>query len=789
MSIYLCQEFSKGVRARNSAAYVGRVGGLAVALGIGTAVFTGHGVALADSADGASGPASNESSETKSDTSNEPPAAQTEATMPDPTGRPGSFWIPARHRPFNGGRGIVHSSGAAQRDNNSSTGGSTTSDDPPASAKDGSTTEPVDTEPPGSGLPTGTPATGQPAADQTDSSKPAWKGTRHSIFTFGEPSQGDNKPTREVDARPPASETNGSDNNVQGPPDNAIPNTSAEAEAVATDLVRNSASTVATLSVSNSQAVVDQPEEEPPATETAPHVVTGLLAAVGLGPVTTGGPLAPAAPPAPTLFDALQMAWREISRTFFNQSPTIVYDPAGNSLVDGSVVGKVTAADTDSTLALTASKPAHGEVTVDEDGTFTYTPDATYDGRDSFTITASEADAGFHIHGLAGLINLVTFGLIGDSGHTASTTITIGAVGGGGGYTSSTVVSGLEEPTDFRFLPDGRILFAEKGGAIKVSGKDGQLQSAPLTTLPTSTDWARGLAGIEVDPDFQTNGYVYVSYVRADNYERLSRLTVTDPTAEVLTIDPDSEVVLVQGTQQAGDDHHGGGLSFGPDGKLYWSVGDNVCCSVIDGSNSQDLSNIYGKVLRLNPDGTAPTDNPFYDGGGPNYDGIYATGFRNPFRLSFTPDGKLLVADVGQSEWEEVNLVTAGANYGWPNAEGPCNGIGTASCSTPSSYDNPIYAYRHTSGGNSITAVTGYTGSSSGNGENTVLIADFNQGWVKVLTFNSDYSALISETLFDVAAPGNTNKLAQGPDGAIYQLTFDGKLTRIGPTSDQLSSV
>ena len=178
--------------------------------------------------------------------------------------------------------------------------------------------------------------------------------------------------------------------------------------------------------------------------------------------------------------------------------------------------------------------------------------------------------------------------------------------------------------------------------------------------------------------------------------QRLSRLTVTDPTADVLTIDPASEVVLVQGTQPAGDDHHGGGLSFGPDGKLYWSVGDNVCCSVIDGRNSQDLTNMYGKVLRLNPDGTAPADNPFYDGTGPNYDAIYATGFRNPFRLTFTPDGKLLVADVGQATWEEVNLVTAGANYGWPNAEGPCNGIGTTSCATPSSYANPIYAYRHT---------------------------------------------------------------------------------------------
>jgi glucose/arabinose dehydrogenase len=198
---------------------------------------------------------------------------------------------------------------------------------------------------------------------------------------------------------------------------------------------------------------------------------------------------------------------------------------------------------------------------------------------------------------------------------------------------------------------------------------------------------------------------------------------------------------------------------------------------------------MYGKVLRLNPDGTAPTDNPYYDGAGPNYDAIYATGFRNPFRLTFTPDGKLLVVDVGQAAWEEVNLVTRGGNYGWPHAEGPCNGIGTTSCSTPSSYANPIYAYPHAGGGSSITAVMAYTGPTSGSGEKTVLIADFNQGWIKELTFNSDYSELISERPFDDAAPGATNKLVQTPDGSIYQLTFDGKLTRISPTSEVPSTV
>jgi len=755
---------------RNSAVYVARVGGLAVALGIGTAVATGQGLALADSSDGASGPTSNEPSRSKSESPDAgPTAGPARSTSPD--------------------KGVVHSSGGAQTGSNPDTGVKNDPEDPaPSTDVSGSgagTTGPVESEPATSAEPTGTPPTGQPGP--TVSSEPDPQSEPQPTPKPHGSSQADSKPAWDVKDGP---STSGITKTANSPAQRAVDTTTSAVAAIEPQedkpelapTTGNSALSMATLSTPESKKVIAEAAEAPPAaTEAAPQVVTGLLAAIGLGPMATTDPLAPAAP-TPTLFDVLQMAWREFNRTFFNQSPRITYDPVGNSLVDGSVVGKVTAADPDGTVTLTASEPAHGKVTVDPDGTFTYTPDATYDGFDSFTITASDADEGFHIHGLSGLINLVTFGLVGDSGHSATQTITIG------GYKATTVVSGLEEPTDFRFLPDGRILFAEKGGAIKVAGENGQLQSTPLITLPTATDWARGLAAIEVDPDFEENGYIYVSYVRADNYQRLSRLTVTDPTAAVLTVDPASELVLVQGTDPAGDDHHGGGLSFGPDGKLYWSVGDNVCCSVVDGSNSQDLSNIYGKVLRLNSDGSAPEGNPF-----PDADGvgklIYATGFRNPFRLSFTPGGELLVVDVGQATWEEVNLVTAGGDYGWPDAEGPCNGIGTGSCSTPSSYDNPIYAYRHTSGGNSITAVMAYTGSDSGSGQNTVLIADFNQGWVKELTFNSDYSSLVSERMFDVAAPGSTNQLIQRPDGSIYQLTYDGKLTRIAPLDDVPSTV
>ena len=342
-----------------------------------------------------------------------------------------------------------------------------------------------------------------------------------------------------------------------------------------------------------------------------------------------------------------------------------------------------------------------------------------------------------------------------------------------------TIVSGLNEPTDFKILTtaDGkevdRIFIAEKGGAIKVyDPATGSLTT--LTMLPTVTGGERGLAGIELHPNFGVEGKegshtMYAAYTSAANRDTLSLLTVSESWDSV------DVKVLIESTEQANNFHHGGELSFDPEGKyLYWSVGDNT-----DGLNAQDLTNIHGKVLRLNPDGSVPQGpegNPFVRD--PTAVGhIYAYGFRNPFRFTFTPTGELLVADVGEADWEELNLVTAGANYGWPGAEGSCTG-----CSSV----NPLYAYRHSAppaNAGSITSVAVYTGDTFPESyQNTVFIADYSIGWIKVLKFDSAYSSLISTRTFWGNA-GATVKLGQGPDGDLYQLTiYPGELSIITPS-------
>ena len=334
----------------------------------------------------------------------------------------------------------------------------------------------------------------------------------------------------------------------------------------------------------------------------------------------------------------------------------------------------------------------------------------------------------------------------------------------GGVFDRTTIASGLTNPTDFAFLPDGRILITEKGGAIRLYA-NGALNPDPLVTMTTRTEGERGLLGIEVDPHFADNGYIYVAYTTADAHYKLSRLTVTAD-----GIDPDSELKLFLSTDTVNTNHQGGDLLFGSDGMLYWGVGDNTV-----GANAQNLTNIHGKILRLNPvDGSAPQDNPFVNMSNAE-PLIWAYGLRNPFRLEFTPDDRLLAGDVGNNAVEELDLITKGGNYGWPGAEGVC-----ASCAST----NPIYTYDHSTGNAAITSVLFYSGNAFGpNYNGTVFIADYIRGWIKVLTFNSTYTTLLGVATFDNTA-GSTVKLAEGPDGSIYQLTiFPGELSVLTPAA------
>ncbi len=432
---------------------------------------------------------------------------------------------------------------------------------------------------------------------------------------------------------------------------------------------------------------------------------------------------------------------------FNNQTPSLAYDPIENVVVDGHIEGDLRPVDTDSTkLTYTATTPAFGTVVVNQNGTFEYTPGPDFAGQDMFDVTVSDAGNGFHLHGFAGLLNLLTFGLIGTSGHKTTETVFIG-------NQRTVIATGLTLPVDLGFLPDGRILVAEKNGAIKVIDQDGTVLDQPLIKLSVNTLFERGVGGLAVDPQFATNGHIYVAYTTSSVKDRLSQFTVVGNTA-----DPGSEKVLLETADTVGTNHRGGALAFGPDGTLYWGKGDDNY-----GPNAQDLTNLHGKILRINPDGSIPSNNPVLpDGALPQ---IYAYGLRNPFRMTFTSTGELLVADVGDKKFEELNRVTAGGNYGWPGAEGVC----TSDCA---GVVDPIYSYPR-GGGAAFTGVLDYN-------DGKLFIADEVQRWIKVLTCSSDFASCGDPQVFNPDV-GHTVTLAKGPgtNGGFYQLNYlPGELVR-----------
>jgi glucose/arabinose dehydrogenase len=221
--------------------------------------------------------------------------------------------------------------------------------------------------------------------------------------------------------------------------------------------------------------------------------------------------------------------------------------------------------------------------------------------------------------------------------------------------------------------------------------------------------------------------------------------------------------VLYQDPQDANSEHHGGAVNFGNDGKLYFTTGEHF-----DAAAAQSLSSPRGKIHRINPDGTVPTDNPFYDGTGPNVDSIWARGLRNPYRAYYDkPSGRLFVGDVGGNDnaiSEEVDLGAAGANYGWPNSEGSCS----APCTSP------IYSYPHNGRDAAITGGFVYHGTQFPSSyQGSYFFADYGQNWIRRLTLDSsgNVTGVVNFEPADGTLDGPYGDivyLSEGPDGALY---------------------
>ena len=324
------------------------------------------------------------------------------------------------------------------------------------------------------------------------------------------------------------------------------------------------------------------------------------------------------------------------------------------------------------------------------------------------------------------------------------------------------VEDGLNGPSGFEIAPDGRIFILERAGKIKIV-KDGQLLPTAFADLPSEDTGDRGLIGIAFDPDFGvSNHYVYFYYTGHDLLNHLVRFSA----AEDVGTDGPFELFRTSSPSQLL--HVGGSIRFGPDGKLYFAVGDNGY-----GPNAQDLRNPHGKILRINKDGSIPADNPFANDPG-KLGAIWAYGFRNPWRFQFDSlTGQLYGGDVGDFTWEEVNRIVKGGNYGWPLHEGMC----TSNCA---GYINPIYTYPHADESAAITGGPVYrAGAFPPEYSGDLFFADYAKGFIKHadLDANGEITAVHE---FDDQA-GSVVDLKVAPDGSLYYITYyPGALYRIG---------
>ena len=326
-------------------------------------------------------------------------------------------------------------------------------------------------------------------------------------------------------------------------------------------------------------------------------------------------------------------------------------------------------------------------------------------------------------------------------------------------FQSTTLInSGLDGPSGFEIAPDGRIFILERTGKIKVY-KNGQLLATPFADLPSAATGDRGLIGIAFDPEFHLNHYVYFYYTGEDLLNKLVRF---DATGDVAT---GSAFLLYETKSPSELLHVGGSIRFGPDGKIYFAVGDNG-----KPINAQDLSNPHGKILRINKDGSVPTDNPFYGQAG-KLPEIWAYGMRNPWRFQFdSATGKLYGGDVGDYTWEEVNRIEKGGNYGWPNAEGVCSNC---------PYINPIHAYNHDNLSSAVTGGPVYRGSNFPTSyQGSLFFGDYARGFIKRISLDAQGNSLGAFD-FDLSA-GSVVDLKVGPDGALYYITYiPGRLVKV----------
>lgn len=325
-------------------------------------------------------------------------------------------------------------------------------------------------------------------------------------------------------------------------------------------------------------------------------------------------------------------------------------------------------------------------------------------------------------------------------------------------------LGGLNIPIALSFSPDGRIFYAERNtGAIRIIVNRAVLPTPFYTLTNTNSVGERGLLGLALDPGFPSSPYVYAyqSYSDATNgtvYNRVLRIVAN---GDVGT----SHSVILQMQPLAATNHNGGVIAFGPDGKLYVVVGENAIISL-----SQNRMSPLGKVLRLNPDGSPPSDNPFF-GSLTDDNRIFTYGHRNMFGLAFHPfTGRVYVTENGPGCNDEINLLTAGANFGWGTSQ-TCSSPPPPPTNTNRDGPNPVLPIFWWGSTICPTNAAIYGGPNFTAWRGDLFMGDCNNRRLHRLDLAApNYDTVLSDTIL-WTAPSFIMDVESGPDGAIWFTT------------------
>ena len=345
------------------------------------------------------------------------------------------------------------------------------------------------------------------------------------------------------------------------------------------------------------------------------------------------------------------------------------------------------------------------------------------------------------------------------------------------------VAGGLSNPWSIAFLPDGDILVTERAGRLRLI-RHGELQEAPISGVPeVKITVLGGLLDVLLHPEFADNQIIYLSYAKGRDEDNRSSTAIARARLEDNAL-VDLEDIFIANSWSASPTNFGGRMVFGNDGKLYMTIGERQ-----EETRAQDMMDHGGKVIRLNPDGSVPQDNPFagIDGALPE---IYALGIRSPQGLTMHPDtGALWENEHGPLGGDEINIIEAGRNYGWPLATFGLDYDGFPfteetegeGLEQPFMYWIPSIA---------ISGISVYQGEAFPRWQGNVFVGAMimgrtpKTGHIQRITFSDEGVPLAREPIL-VDLHQRIRDVRPGPDGHLYVLTDQnpGAVLKISPVN------